>query len=383
MKIVSYSDYAELDALGDAWDRLNEREVRFVPSFSELRHHLRDGAKFRVLAAMENSQIVTIACFIYWKSAKRFEVATRKLFDLPVKGVSLYGDNVGGRADEETIRQFFQIIIDTGGFDVINVGDILVESPLYKVVTTLRRDFVAWQVMRQRQTRWMIDLPDSFDDYFSLLRPTAKTRIARDLRRFERAAPEFRVISRPEDVEGFLRDAEVVSQLTYQWNIGYPTRNDAATRSRLIRLATNANLRAYVAYLHGKPCAFGWGELANRTFGFIATGYDPQYRNISPGTALIMHIVRDLIENTDCAVFDFMAGGETGYKSRLCTVGLACARMQVAQISRPYPLLIVVLDKSINFAKNAILKLTDLALGDGALRQRLKRALRPFGVGTY
>jgi hypothetical protein len=383
MKIVSYSDDTELDTLGDAWDRLNEQELRSVPSFAELRLRLQAGAKFRILVALDNAQIVNIAIFIYRDRFKRFEVATRKLFELPVEEVSLFGANVAGRPDEDITRQFFQVIIDAGGFDVIDVGDILVDSALYKVVTSLRRDFVAWHIMREQQIRWMIELPRSFDDYFSSLRATAKPRISRGLRRFEKAAPEFRVTQRPEDVETFLRDAEVVSRLTYQWTLGYKTADTAAMRSRLTHLAKNGNLRAYIAYIEGKPCVFAWGDLSHRTFGFRATGYDPHYRAMSPGTALIMHIVRDLIENTDCEVFDFLAGGETGYKSRLSTVGLACARMQVAQISRPYPLLIVLIDKTINCAKNAILKLTDFILGDGEMRQRLKRALRPFGVGTY
>jgi hypothetical protein len=383
MQIASYNDCSELSAFAEAWDRLNEQELRFVPSFAELRHRLEAGRKFRLLVASENSQVVAVACFIYHDSIKRFEIATRKLFDLPVKMVSLFGDNVAGRPDEDVIRKFFQIIIDAGGFDVIDIGEIFVDSPLFRVISSLRQGFVAWRIMRTQQPRWMIRLPGSFDEYLASLRPTVNMRISRDFRRYERADPEFRVTHRPEDVESFLRDAETVSRLTYQWHIDYKTCNDEATRARLTRLAQNGDLRAYVAYVGGKPCAFGFGELSHRTFGFRSTGYDPQHRNISPGTALMLQIIRDLIENTDCEVFDFWSGSESGYKSRLATLGLTCARMQVAQITRPYPLLIVTLDRTINFVKGSLVNLTDFVLGSGALRQWLRRMLRPFGVGSY
>jgi hypothetical protein len=75
-------------------------------------------------------------------------------------------------------------------------------------------------------------------------------------------------------------------------------------------------------FVENKPCAFGWGELAYKRFVFQQTGYDPDYRKLSPGTALMMRMIRDLIEHTDCEVFDFLWGGDEGYKSRLGTVSV-------------------------------------------------------------
>jgi len=384
MKVVSYDNGADLAALEDVWDRLCEPELRFVPSFAELQHHLRaDGRKFRILTAVDNSQVVAMACFLYGDSIKRFEIATRKLFDLPVKEVTLLGSCVAGQANEDVIRKFFQVIIADGGFDVVSVGDILVDSPLYRAITSLHRGVVAWRIMRKQQIRWLIRLPGSFDEYISSLRATTKMRINRDGRRFEKMNPDFRVVSRPEDVGDFLRDAEKISRLTYQWHLGHGLRNDEHTRAWLTRLAEHGTLRCYVAHLQGKPCAFGCGELAHRTFGFHRTGYDPQFRTLSPGTALILRMIRDLIENTNCEVFDFGGGGETGYKSRLGTLGLSCSRMQTAAIYRPYSAVLVSLDQTMNLAKNAIMDLGGWIVGHGALKRRVKSALRPFGIGSY
>ena len=384
MEIESYTDCSELNAIEDAWDRLSERELQFVPSFSELRHQLRaSDRKFRICVATDNSQVIAIACFIYRRTIKRYEIATRKLFDLPVKEVSLFGSCVLGQPNEDVIRKFLWIIVEASGFDLINVGEVFIGSALHKAISDLHHGFVAWRIMRTKQLRWLIRLPGSFDDYLASLRATVKVRISRDCRRFEREAPEFRIMQRPEEVETFLRDAEKVSRLTYQWNLGYRVCNDESTRQQFMRLAKSETLRCYVAYLRGEPCAFGWGELSHRTFGFQATGYDPQYRTLSPGTALIMRMIRDLIENTNCEVFDFLAGGETGYKSRLGTLSLSCARMQVAQIYRPYSFALVALDQTINVTKNFIINLGELILGHGALKQRLKSALRPYGIGTY
>jgi len=383
MQIVSHSDIAELGTFQEIWDRLSELELQFVPSFAELLHYLRaSGAKFRLVSAMEGERTVALACFIYKKSIKRYEVATHKLFDLPVQEVSLFGATVLGQPDEPLLRKIFAFISEGAGFDLVNIGEIFTDSPLYRVIKSLP-GFTSWRVMRKEQTRWMIELRGTFDDYVSALRRTAKTRIMRDVRRFERAGPQYRVVERPEDVEAFLREAAEVCALTYQWNLGYRLFNDERTRERLTRFARQGTFRGYIASINGKPCAFGWGELAHRTFGFTQTGYDPQYRNISPGTALIMHMMRDLIENTNCEVFDFGSGGDEGYKSRLSTVSLGCARMQMAQIYSPYSLLLIVLDRSINVAKNSAMNLLEWIAGHGALKQRLKSVLRPYGIGSY
>jgi hypothetical protein len=379
MKIVSYNNCSELDALEDAWSRLAKRGLFFVPSFSELRCHLAaSGSKFRVLAAVDNSQIIAIACFIYANSIKSYQIGGKKLFHLPVRVVNLFGSCVVGEPDENIIQEFFQVILKQGGFDLISLGHIFAESQLYKAASRLRGT-VTWSGARKEKLWWLIRLPRSFDEYVSSLRETTRHHLARDCSRFEREAPRFRIITLPEEVDIFLQAAEKISQRTYQWNLNYGLRNDEATRQQFGRLAKNGTLRCYLSYLQDKPCAFGWGELAHKRFSFQQTGYDPEYRRLSPGTALMVKMIRDLIENTDCEVFDFMWGGDDGYKSRLGTVSVTCASLQVAQIYRPYSLLIAGLEQMLHLAKNSV----GLLVERGPLKTRLRSALRRHGVGTF
>ena len=145
-----------------------------------------------------------------------------------------------------------------------------------------------------------------------------------------------------------------------------------------MRLAENGILRCYIVYLRGNPCAFGWGKLSYGKFAFQQTGYDPQYRQLSPGTALMIRMIRDLIENTNCKVFDFRWGGEE-YKSRLGNVSVRYASVRVAKIYRPYSLFIILLDQTLNLAKN----LVGLIIERGPLRKQLRNARRRHGIETY
>ena len=383
MEIVSYNKCSELDLIKDAWDHLSEKEMRFVPSFSELKYQLDAvGSKFRLLLAIEQSQIKAIACFVFVQTIRRYGIAAKGLFDVPVKEVFLFGSCVIGQPDAAVIREFFEIIIEKSDFDLIRVGEIAANSPLYNVVTSLHRGVVAWGE-RKGHVHWLIKLPKSFDEYLASLRATTRAAIASDRRRFARDISHFQVVRLPEDVELFLRDADKISRQTYQWNLGCGLCDDESTRLQFMRQAQTGTLRCYIVYVKGEPCAFSYGELSHGTFGWHITGFDPRFRKLSPGTALLMMMIRDLIENTNCQNFDLKWGDADGYKSRFGTISFGCTRMHVAKIYRPYSFLIFALDKVISIIKNLGESLLYSIFGRGAFKQRLKRTMHRWGIATY
>jgi hypothetical protein len=373
---MDYKAISELDALGEPWDRLSAQEPRFFSSFSEFRYGLEaSGSKFRILVAVDDSQVVGIACFIYRNTRKTYAVAERKLFDLPIKEVSLFGSCVLGQVDELIIEKIFKMIISESDFDLMSLGEIIIDTPLYKVVTKLRGGVIVGSVTREKSIRWLIKLPDSFDDYCRSLGPATRKK---DVGRFKKielqSVFEVRVIHRPDQVEKFLQDGEIISRLTYQWNLGTRLCNDEETQQRFVRLAKKGQLRCYIAYFKGQPCAFACGELSHRIYIYQNAAYDPKYINESPGTALMLWVIRDLINTTDCEVFDFGMGNYE-YKQRFGNTSLNCARLQIGRVYQPYSVFIVALDQILNLVK----KLASSFVGRGKLLQRLKKATRQYG----
>ena len=78
-------------------------------------------------------------------------------------------------------------------------------------------------------------------------------------------------------------------------------------------------------------------------------------------------------------MFDFLWGGDDGYKSRFGNVCLSCVSMHIAHIYKPYSLLIIALDKTLNASKNLI----GFIVESDTLKQRLRAMLRRLGVGTF
>ncbi len=378
MEIRTYNTISELVSIGDAWNRLSEREPRFVPSFSELRYELQaSGCKFRVLAAIDKFQVIGIACFVYRNATKFYGISEMNLFRLSIKEVFLFGSCVLGQVDECIIEMFLRLIINDSDFDLLDLGFLIIDSPLYNVVTNLRGGVIVGRPRRNVEIQWLIKLPQTFEDYIRSLGSRTRRNEVREFKKLERQpAFEVHVIYRLDQIDNFLQDAEKISRLTYQWNYGPSARfcNDAATRERLVRFAKNEKLRCYIAYFDGHPCAFVYGEWNHRIYIGRIIGYDPKYAKGSPGTALTFWIIRDLIDNTECEFYDFGVGGYFEYKTRLGNTSLNCTRLQVGHLYRPYSFCLVALDKMLRSAKN----LLSLVIGQDKLAHRARR-LRRYG----
>src|SRR5215831_17726191 len=166
MEIVCYNKYSDLDAIEDAWNKLGKQGLYFVPSFSELRYQLIGSeGKFRLLVAIDNSEIKAIACFIYGNATRNYQIVSTKLFHLPTRTITLFGSCVLGEPTESIVRKLFHHAIDGSKFDLIDVGQIFIDSPLYRAVTSLNELAIAWRATRRNQLWWLIRMPGSFDEY--------------------------------------------------------------------------------------------------------------------------------------------------------------------------------------------------------------------------
>src|ERR1700751_1391130 len=78
--------------------------------------------------------------------------------------------------------------INESQFDFLDLGEIVVDSPLYKVVVRLSGSIIVSKVSRQSQNsiRWLIKLPGSFRDYCSSLGAATQKNNVVKFKQFER-----------------------------------------------------------------------------------------------------------------------------------------------------------------------------------------------------
>jgi hypothetical protein len=377
-ELLVLSNLNELTKVAESWDRLRKGLPHFFPDFESARFFLSDVSRnFRVFVLKGDDQITCLACFVFGPVKKNFKLGERKLFTINVQEVSLFGSAVLGKFDNAAVDQFLEVILATFDFDLISLGHVPLGSTLYNAIHRTRAGLFLTSPSRKTTTRWLITLPRTFNEYLAQLSSNLRQRVRRKMRRLEHELKwEFRVVHRLEQVEEFLRDSEAISRLTYQWNVGDRLCNDEATRRLYIHRATNGRLRCYIVYASGTPCAFLRGEFIDDTYYYETPGFDPQYSKLSPGLVLLLWAIRDLIEQTSCKNFDFGHGGDTwGYKSKFGNTSYHCREIELGRWRKPYSVVILLLQEALNVAKN----LANWFLGQGKLRQRMKKIIRKYG----
>jgi hypothetical protein len=377
-EIIVHRELDGLDQFAEAWNRLRKAQLLFFPRFEDLALGLSEAPRdFRVLAIREGDQVTSLACFICVRAHKRYSIGERSLFKFSVRQVSLFGSAVLGKVDRKIMKRFLEVVRKELVFDLISLGEIPLDSPLYAAVQKLDLGFVITSPSRKASLRWLIRLPDTFELYLTSLSSKLRKSLRYQIRKLENELKyELLVVHRADQIESFLRDGEAISRLTYQWNVGQRLCNDEPSRRAYDRLAKGGQLRAYLLYISGSPAAFARGELMDGTYNYETPGFDPQYSKLSIGNVLLAWVIRDLIENTNCRVFDFGQGGdEVGYKARFGNTAVTCRLLELCRWTRPFSLTLLLLQEGLVAVKN----LLSWVVGKGEFRLRLKKAIRRYG----
>ena len=89
-----------------------------------------------------------------------------------------------------------------------------------------------------------------------------------------------------------------------------------------------------------------------------------------------MWAIRDLIEQTNCSLFESGSGGDAlGYKSTFGILSFACSDVEIGRWGKPYSVAIMALQGGLNLAKD----FANQTLGQGTIRRRAKKAIRKYG----
>jgi Acetyltransferase (GNAT) domain len=372
------TDAAGLQPLREVWDRLLASARFYYPSFDEMERQLGGPGEHGCVAVVRSGKTVSgIACFSSGASMRAFTAGERKLFALPVDQVAKIGFAALGEIESDQWLDLLHAVMARWTFTLFDLGEVVLGSALQHAILRLPKGVLVARG-RKPSIRWFIDLPASFDEYLNGLRPSTKRNLTYKMRRFEREQSyDFQTITRPEQVEQFLRDGEAVSRRTYQWALGQRLENTEGLRSYYKRLAEAGRMRCHLLYIDGVPAGFMRNELQGGVCSYGTPGFDPCFEKSSPGLVMLLWTIRDLIENTDCRVFDFGEGGdEQGYKSRFGNRSIECEYVHLYPARKPYSLFIYSAERALTLTKN----FADTIIGNSSLRQKLKKAIRKYGV---
>jgi len=161
----------------------------------------------------------------------------------------------------------------------------------------------------------MIDIDGAFDDYFAARDGKFRGNVRRAVRKFERAGVMHFERWRPAgaahgdgDPRWRLFD-ECIELASRSWQgsvdegvtLSHPT-VEPFLRSVHQQAARTGSVEICMLRLDGQPIAFGYNYVHEaRVFG-LRSGFDPQWRHLSPGIVMMHHMIRDSFDRGDTLV---------------------------------------------------------------------------------
>ncbi|BCA62417.1 hypothetical protein HMP09_1651 [Sphingomonas sp. HMP9] len=204
-------------------------------------------------------------------------------------------------------------------------GYLVTSLPETRLAGLIDRHVMA--LVRQRYSRYHVDLAAGEAAWLSGLSSTARTGIKRKAKKLAAANDgllDVRRYHRAEQFATFYPLARRVSAKTYQEKLlgsGLPA--DPASVRALSALAEEDGLRAWLVFLQDAPIAYLCCTADGDTLRYTYVGHDPVHSALSPGAVLQVEALRDLFAEGRFARFDFTEG-EGQHKRQFSSAGTAC-----------------------------------------------------------
>ncbi len=237
---------------------------------------------------------------------------------------------------------------------------------------SLTRDYIRY-VPEQFNHHW-IEYSGTFEKYLKDLRSKARHEILRKMRRFKQRFGEqqsFQEFRHPEEMQTYHSLALEVSRKTYQdriLQVGMP--DDAGFADTLTDYASTDRIRGYLLLDGEHPIAYAYCCAREPILFYVHTGYDPRYREWSPGLVMLYHILERFFSEGRFRVLDF-GSGESQWKEYYSNTTARCARVYYFRKTLRN-LSIVLAHRMATAASDSVVGMID-AIG---LKQKVKRFFR-------
>lgn len=198
------------------------------------------------------------------------------------------------------------------------------------LVTSLRDDVQPpWQGLRferQRYTRYFVDLAAGEAAWRAGLSGQARSTLKRKAKKLiaeNGGSLNVRRFRTPTALAEFHPIARALAEKTYQERLmGAGLPGDPGFVARMLTLAAEDRVRAWLLYVRDAPIAYLWCSAEGDALRYDYVGHDPDMSGWSPGTVLMEAALADLFGDR-FNLFDFTEG-EGQHKRSMASGGVAC-----------------------------------------------------------
>ncbi len=247
------------------------------------------------------------------KSKNKLTTKFLNFLDIRVLTIVEYG--VGGCASFECSLLAIKTLLEClkkREADLVSFREIRLDSDIYRqgrrIAGLLYRDYLP-----SKLKHFLLRKTKEFNKLINRKRRKELRRNWKKLKEQFRDNVEIKYYSKKEELANCCKDIEKISNNSKHHSFN----NSINSRENLECVATQGDLKAFILYLGGIPCAYYSGFVKKDIFIYISTGYDRDYREFRVGAVLMWHTLEYLWADDRIKAIDF-GNGDYLYKQNIC-----------------------------------------------------------------
>jgi len=178
--------------------------------------------------------------------------------------------------------------------------------------------------------RYVVDLQGSFAEYTKKFSKKSRGNLQRCARRFsggDKAVGPIQEFRNPSEMIAFRDIAVAISRASYKSELGWGFQEDECFARQIKLDAAAERVRGYVLMFDGQPAAYAFCRIDHDVIVYKHIGYDEQFAQSSPGTALLYLMLQRLFDEGEFRLLDFDGTEFYAYKEFFATRAISCARV--------------------------------------------------------
>jgi GNAT acetyltransferase-like protein len=213
---------------------------------------------------------------------------------------------------------------DLDGVDAVYIPGF----PVSRNFPTVRFPPGMIQFMSWSDTRFLIPIAGTFQNYLQSRSRSTRENLRRDVRRWRALAGAEAMMKEFQgavQMREFYSLASPLSQKTWQGKLGAGL-DEIDRPEELLPMAAAGLARGYILFCGDRPAAFQLCYVQGTALVASQTGYDPEYAKYSPGAVLLYLILEKLFAEGEMRFLDLMEGTAFRYKSSFVTLRVPSMR---------------------------------------------------------
>ena len=311
-------NFEELEQIRKFWEKVQWHPFTDIDYFTKFAHAHEGFIEPYVMVLKRGDLPVTLMIGWLQQKSLNLKIGYKTVFKPNVRFLHIEYAGVLGDASHSNSEMLIKHIMN---FLAKNEADfayfkfIKQDAPIFQLAMRMP-SFLCRDYHPFINPHWAICMPDCFDDFIARFSPTKRKKMRRQNNLINRRFKDNVVVKcfrAKDDLETAFRDLETIASRTYQRGLMVGYDDSAQTHKEFIFAAERHWLRIYILYLNGVPAAYTTGYVYGKTYVGLAQGYDPAFKDYSPGIFTVLREIESLCCEGSIEIYDF-GYGDAFYK---------------------------------------------------------------------